>query len=240
MLRIICACFIIVCSSGNILSQVSPEEYFGDSYQEALDFCRINRNHFVQMQNDYNINPSIACAIIFPELIRYSRFRDFMETSALEIAYVSGGATMVDFSIGQFQMKPSFVEMIENELKIIGNDKLAFNEITYYPSTFSVQDIRRERLTRLKSQHWQQIYLACFIMLAKYRFENEIINNPSEELLILSSAYNLGLRANYFDLLRVAELKTFPYGRILGGRYSYYDVSYYFYTNHSHLIQTNL
>lgn len=56
---------------------------------------------------------SEALAIVSPELIRWTAFKDFFETTALELLYVKKGKTYADFSIGHFQIKPSFVEQLE-------------------------------------------------------------------------------------------------------------------------------
>ena len=53
-------------------------------------------------------------AIAFPEIIRYNAFSDLIEITSNRILYINGGKTASDFSIGLFQMKPSFVEDLEN------------------------------------------------------------------------------------------------------------------------------
>ena len=223
-----------------LTAQISPEEYFGDSYVDALNYCQENRAEFSRFFLENGIKPEVACAVIFPELIRYNRFRNFIETTALEIAYISGGKNVADFSIGRFQMKPSFVEMIENELNENLEIRLQFEKVVNYQPFFSETEVRKERLERLNQPSWQKVYLACFLKLALKKYEVEIEQNPQDVLLILSSAYNLGLQASYADLKRIAETKTFPYGKNFTGRFSYFDVANYFYSNHSNLIAENL
>lgn len=212
---------------------MSPAEYFGSSYTEAVEFCHSNRNEFLVLQKQYNLDPKIASAVVLPELVRYSRFFDFMETTTLELAYVKGGSSVSDFSIGRFQMKPSFVEMLETELR--GNPQLMleFNELVDYPPSIDDKEVRRIRLSRLKDQQWQFKYLACFISLAQIRFTTIIDQQPNKKLLILSSAYNLGLSASYEDLLRISKTKTLPFGNVYTGRFSYFEVANHYYLNHS-------
>jgi hypothetical protein len=171
-------------------------------------------------------------AIAFPELVRYSRLRDILETSALELLYVQKGSSMVDFSIGPMQMKPSFVEMLEQELQ--QSDAALQNEyksVITYNGANDEWAIRKERLHRLKQIDWQMEYLACFLRLASNRFSTDTIGDAQKRLTILSSAYNLNLKASIADIEAVARSKTFPYGRWAPGRFSYSDVSLYFYNN---------
>ena len=56
-------------------------------------------------------------AIVYPELLRYNYIQDFIETSGLELIYMRYGAKTADFSIGHFQMKPSFAEHIEKYIE---------------------------------------------------------------------------------------------------------------------------
>lgn len=224
--------FVLITCNMLVASNLSPEEYFGESYQEALVFYKRNSSNFNSFFSNWNINADLAIAVVFPEIIRYNRFRDFAETTALELAYVKGGKEIADFSIGRFQMKPSFVEMLEEELLRTEELKGKFNLICVYPSSFGELEKRSERIVRLKQQKWQQLYLACFISLTENRFKKEIEANTADKLLILSSAYNLGLKATYLDLVRISKQKTFPYGSLSVGRFSYFDVANYFYQNH--------
>lgn len=209
----------------------TPPQYFGDSYVEAIDYCRNQSKSINTIFLSFGISSEEAMSVVFPEIIRYNRFRDFAETYALELAYVQGGREFADFSIGRFQMKPSFVEDLERELSCDTGLLHQFKQIISYSLDLSLQDIRRERISRLKQFSWQLQYLACFIRLAEKRFASDLKVKSGERLLILSSAYNMGLNSNYKDLKMLSETKSFPYGRSLMGRFSYYDVANYFYTH---------
>ncbi|MBS4012139.1 MAG: hypothetical protein KGZ97_00055 [Bacteroidetes bacterium] len=211
---------------------ISPEDFFGDSYTEALKYIEKNKKVLKTTFLKYDIEADIAISIVFPELIRYSRFRDFAETTALEVAYVVGGKSNADFSIGRFQMKPSFVEMLEEELMCETLLLIEFKEVAEYPENFTQAQIRRERLNRLMKQDWQLQYLCCFIKLAEAKYSDCIEKNPDDKLLILSSAYNAGLNASYEYLFKISETKTYPYGMLFPNRYSYFEVSQYYFDNH--------
>ena len=213
-------------------TDLSPQEYFGDSYNEAVTFLNSKAKEFDRMAVKYGIEQQMAMSIVFPEIIRYNRFRDFAETTVLELTYVDGGRLAADFSIGRFQMKPSFVETLETI--ILENESLSqFAHIAQYDNPKDIKLVRAERLKRLKQHQWQMEYLACFIAIGKSRFATIIQTQPNEELLILSSLYNLSIDATYEQLQKTAQNKTFPYGRFSPTNFSYFDVAYYFYTNHS-------
>lgn len=226
---------IIILSTQICFGQISPKEYFGDSYDDALNFCKKNKKEFIAIFEKYGIDEQISSAIVFPELIRYNRFRDFAETSALELLYIKHGKEIADFSIGRFQMKPSFIETMETLLTNDSLLKIEFDLVTNYP-TIDSSGIRQIRLDRLKSQEWQFLYLACFIKLAEKAYSKYCEKNHENRLLILSSAYNRGFGATYDELKKLSEIKTFPYGNKHLGRYSYYNIAKFYHSNHSHKI----
>ncbi|MHC1704265.1 MAG: hypothetical protein AB9846_10190 [Tenuifilaceae bacterium] len=226
---VILAAFFLIISFQVISQDLNPKEYFGDSYNEAVNYVQSQKQIFNSLFLRFGISSKEAISIVFPEIIRYNRFRDFAETTALEVIYVQRGKDVADFSIGHFQMKPSFVEMLEKELLLHDDLLQQFQIIVKFPSTNSESEIRYERLERLKQKDWQLQYLACFIRLAEKRFSKELIEKPQDRLLILSSAYNKGLNSNYNELKTLSEKKTFPFGSTINGRFSYFDVSNYFF-----------
>ena len=59
----------------------------------------------------------LAFAIVAPEASQYNRLTDYFEVRAVRSGYPSKGAP--NYSIGIFQMKPSFAENLEKEVIII-------------------------------------------------------------------------------------------------------------------------
>lgn len=226
-MKILIICLLLIQQNSQ---KESPDKHFGDSYFEALEICKKQKHNFELEFKDTDISPQLAMAIVFPEIIRYNRFQNFFETSALELLYIKGGSEAADFSIGWFQMKPSFVEMLENELiktniNIYDKDKF----LTFTDNTNPAK--RKERLKRLEQPKWQLHYLRLFISLARERFAHQIKQEPTKELLILSTAYNKGLTATYNEIEQFSKLKTFPYGKRFKCFFSYYEVSDWFYKN---------
>jgi len=54
-------------------------------------------------------------SIVFPELIRFNAIQDKIETFALQSLYVKYGKDYANFSVGPFQVKPSFAESLEKD-----------------------------------------------------------------------------------------------------------------------------
>ncbi|MCQ2141360.1 MAG: hypothetical protein MJY83_03325 [Bacteroidales bacterium] len=143
----------------------------------------------------------IAEAVIFPELIRYSMFQDKMETGAVKSLYITRGAGSCDFSIGRFQMKPSFAEELEKRWMRSG---LARRYDLFFDTKDS-ENARRVRITRLEKEEWQCIYLAIFLKMlyldyGSYdkrgeRTQDGIDALPlQEQVRLAATAYNRGCR----------------------------------------------
>jgi len=171
----------------------------------------------------------IISAIVFPELMRYSIFSDFFETKILEYYYIEKGAEAADFSIGIFQMKPSFIEQLEAEVN--NYDSLRkYNFISQFKAQ-QIQQIREERLRRLKDVSWQITYINCFYNLIEAKFQNLIFKNKEDKLKFYASAYNHGFNCSASEINKWISIKSYPHG--YGNKksnYCYADVSWYFYS----------
>ena len=183
----------------------------------------------------------IAEAVVWPEMQRYDRLQDYMETSAVTGSYVSKGSAGFDFSIGRFQMKPSFVEELEKGWMRSG---LARKYGLWFDTADSA-DARRVRLSRLKKEEWQVIYAGVFLRLlySSYgsydkkgeRTQDGIETLPTEDQVRLAAtAYNRGCiwaAPGYGDCYRIlarAGEKHFHYAVVPSRRtkrYCYADLA---------------
>jgi hypothetical protein len=168
-----------------------------------------------------------ALAIVFPETIRFSTFKDFFETKALENLYVKYGKQKADFSIGEFQMKPSFIEQLENF--VINHQNLrGFEFITQYKGATD-EEKRAERVARLKQFEWQLRYAHCFWAVASEQFKNKDFPTAYERVHFFASAYNFGFWKSAIDIQHWQQKKAFPYGiKYTGEQTNYGDVSVLF------------
>ncbi|HBS87174.1 MAG: hypothetical protein A2W91_03065 [Bacteroidetes bacterium GWF2_38_335] len=178
----------------------------------------------------YKSDFKILSAVIFPELIRYSSFRDFFETSALEAIYVEKGTSGANFSIGKFQMKPSFVENLEEYVREYPEELNKIRLICEYDHT-EPKKIRKQRLERLKSESWQMTYLNCFYHIMKHRFGGKTFTDNEEKTRFYATAYNHGFKCSEDELKGWIPKKCFPDGCKCQERtqYCYSDISVYFY-----------
>ncbi len=205
--------FLLSSLFGNVLKKDWP---LAQNYQKA---CQILKQHgFVWQKNlsYHQINPQFAFAIVFPELMRYHSYTDFVENKALNLFYVPYGFLKnkkeTDFSIGFFQMKPSFAQTLEN---------LAFQKRELQPffllfkPFLAIKDLKKQRQKRIKrllNPHWQGIYLACFIKAAFLIHPHLKEENLEQQLIFLATAYNSGLFHKKEVMLKKSLRKTYPYG----------------------------
>ncbi len=229
--------FILACKICFLLPNF--ELLYPQDYQKAADFLQKNKALFIKKATEYKLSPQILAAIVFPELMRYSPSRDYFETQALSIAYIKGGTAVGDFSIGYFQMKPSFVEALEIELgKNIAKNMawaLPFKKIGLF-SQKNGADIRTERFNRLQNTDWQLDYLACFYQLVVHKFEKELKNKDKKaQLKFISTAYNAGFQRKAADIEKLQTYRCFPYGNLAEAhtQYAYSEVVIFYYEQKS-------
>lgn len=184
----------------------------------------------------FDVDPLIAESVVWPEMERYSRLQDLMETTANYGAYVTTGKGP-DYSIGQFQMKPSFVEELEKAWMRSGLAR----QYDLWFDTDNTATARRIRITRLQKEEWQVIYVGVFLRLlyASYgsfnkrgeRTQDGLETLPVyEQVRLAATAYNRGVvwaapgYGDLSDLEEHAREKHFHYALIpsrLTRRYCY-------------------
>lgn len=152
--------------------------------QEAFDFIQ-KESWMADSLKAHGLDPAFALAIVFPEIIRYSAIRDWAETKALEVLYVQYGSPYADFSIGRFQIKPSFAELLD------GNSA----------GTGSPESIRLQRLRRLQDIKGQLHYLILFCKHMEIRFPEYRAVAAEEKLRFYATAYNTGFHKNKQQIL---------------------------------------
>lgn len=204
---------------------------FAEEYKSALHYIQKNNTSIKKSAIAYHHNPELLATIVFPELMRYSSISDFLETSALESVYIRYGSTAADFSIGHFQMKPSFAEQLEVEIEQSDSLKKVYAVVINYTTTAEIAR-RTKRLQRLQSVQWQLIYLNAFVSVVQEKFKTESFNSKEDSLRFYASAYNSGFAKPPSQIKQAATSCYFPYGmRYSGKQYAYTEVALYF---HAH------
>ena len=191
--------------SGNLHQESTP--YHAPSWEQMMIE---NLEEILPGLRASGIQPD-ALALGAPELIRYSLFRDYFETGALELLYTRHGSSGADFSIGPFQMKPSFAEGLESALA--DHPELRLKYPALLPGTASTQAERKLRLNRLKNQQMQLKYLqACYDYL-NIRFEQKEFESESHRIAFFATAYNSGIDKPEQYLEHMLTRKIFPFGQ---------------------------
>jgi len=205
------------------------KEVFGKDYEYALKTIENGRWMTDTLEND-GFDPNFALAIIFPELIRYSSLIDYIQVKGLEVLYVQYGMDYADFSIGLFQMKPSFAKRIEVDLlKNSLIDKYT-SLSALKPDSSETIEIRKERIIRLKNDYYQLLYLEAFICIMDNLHQELAKIAPTDKLIFYSTAYNTGYFKDSPVIMDEMTRKSFYQGLDSKSvKYSYSDISLWYY-----------
>lgn len=159
----------------------------------------------------FEVDPAIAESIVWPEMQRYSYLYDVLETSVNSFTCSSEWVGK-DFSIGIFQMKPSFVEQLEQAWHSLGFAD--FYNLRFDAGGSAAS--RRARIDRLSVREWQVIYLGMFLHMLYYSYGLEALP-VEEQVRVAANAYNRGCAwpdagSGSIDALRVGiDAELFHY-----------------------------
>ncbi len=176
--------------------------------EDCIEFYTTHQNIFQEIADYYNCPLEKTVAIALPEVIRYKGWQNDLERMALEQFYVKGGKIEADFSIGYFQMKPSFIEDLECE--IVENPHLLQEFSHLIPNgDWSQEKSRKFRIERLNITHLQFEYLCAFYKI----MENKYCDiDEKNKLNFFASAFNYGFKKPKEKIQNWANIKAFPYG----------------------------
>ncbi len=220
-------CFIFSQNS----KQENPSEYFQEDYEQAVRFYKKKHNKLQKIIIQENANETLVLSIGFPELIRYSMWRDILETKMNELFYIRKGKPASNFSIGRFQLKPSFIEKLEHAIRTDSLLSRQYKHVHQY-HTNNIKHERKKRIERLKSYKWQIRYLAVFTKVVESRFNvNDTNNTMAGKIRFFSSALNHDFLCDSAEIIQWSNKKSFPYGIKYSNPFSYADVAVYFYKN---------
>ncbi len=200
------------------------QQLFGKEWKEAEQFVYTHHQEWTTIFKEFGVNDRMAEAIVFPELIRYSKWQDEIEKAAVNGLYILRGASGADFSIGHFQMKPSFAEEVEQAW----NQSARAQE---YGFTFNLQqnaEARRSRIRRLSTTEGQCRYLALFVLLQQERHKELLQLTPQEQVRHLATLYNRCFSASWDTVVRLTSTRHFHTDIIATRqtvRYCYSDIA---------------
>jgi hypothetical protein len=168
-------------------------------------------------------------AIVFPELVRYSAIRDKVEIVLLKSLYVYKGEEFADFSVGIFQIKPSFAEKIRKEAGRL--DDPAFANLFKPENDFaSEKEFRGSVVAELENPESAFNYVLAFYKICESRFAGIAWPGHTEKVRFYATAYNCGFdfpetyirQMMHRKFFTIKHLKQPPY-------YAYADVAVSYY-----------
>jgi hypothetical protein len=205
------------------------QEIFGDDWDKAMVFVRENRSWMEPILVRNHISYPLAIAVIFPELVRYSALRDKMEITLLKALYINLGEDYANFSIGQFQMKPSFAEIVREQAPSAPGRRSGM--ISKHPSEYDdISNYRKSIVNDLEDPRTQFNYLIAFFKICEKKFN---INRKDEtaNMKFLATAYNYGIDKSSSQIEVMIEKKYFNTKLFKTENYCYSDISLFWYKN---------
>lgn len=199
----------------NLFLFLSTICFFSDFPKEAtgaLDYLKAHQEIHKELSQYLSVEEKdIALAIVAPEVGMYSLVEDVIEYKTMCMFYILYGSA--DFSIGCFQMKPSFVETIEQRIKT--NKKLRKKFQKLIIKSDNEKECRKIRMDRLVQPIWQTRYLAAFIKMSKQNTTTINFCSIDEKIKYWATLYNSGLDLSEVQVDKMQQRYLFP--RFYGG-----------------------
>ncbi len=218
--------FAIFCTR-SFSQSLNYEELFGDDWEKALQFADMNEKWMRPLLERHQIPWEVAIAVVFPELVRYSAIRDKMETSMLKTLYRNLGNDYADFSVGVFQVKPSFAEKIREEVSLLEGWRMKslFRKKNSYKN---VREYRGAIISDLEDPRSEFKYIIAFITICEKVFPR-VAENDTSRIRFLATAYNTGFWKNEEEIEKMSNSKFYNTKLFRTENYSYADVSLFWY-----------
>lgn len=212
--------------------QDAGEDYraiFGERYAQAENYLKQN-SWIGGVLRLPDREARIALAVVFPEIVRYEYLQDKIQIRALKVLYVQYGRPYANFSVGRFQMKPSFVEQLEADWNRLSSAEE--KEAVGVP-VFAGGDeprLRKERVLRLDDLTWQVKYLRVFMLVMEKRYGYVVFSGDEDRLRFYATAYNSGYASGEERLRRAMGEKQFHLELFSPKRtYNYADVAVFYF-----------
>lgn len=204
------------------------EEFYAKAGEAKKKLDRLDTS-FALCARICNSQNVLLKAIVFPEVMRYSEWKDDIETESLRVLYVQFGKEYADFSVGIFQMKPSFVEQLEQEARLLLPADI-YNELQLNYKTGDEQNIRQQRIDRLRDADWQLVYLTAFVALCNHLYKGRYFSSELERLQWYATVYNAGLnRSDEYIAKKISQEQFYFIQGMPGKKFRYAALAGYGY-----------
>lgn len=224
--------FTIISNGICFCQQLDYQAVFGNDWQKAITFLKQNDHWIKPVLEKYNIPYTEAVAVVFPELVRYSALRDKMEITLLKTLYRNLGEDYADFSVGVFQIKPSFAEKIRSEASSAMGRK-AGTIFKRRSSYHDEKEFRASIISELENPQTEIYYIIAFFKLCGKKFDTNGMDEANR-IKFLATAYNTGFWKSADEIETMAGKKFFNTRLFKTENYSYADVSLFWYNQYLH------
>jgi hypothetical protein len=210
---------------------VNYRQEFGSDYTWAVSWLQQNNNPIEKYAALFNIPAKELKAIVFPELVRYNTVYDAIEINTLKYLYVSEGKAYADFSVGYFQMKPSFAQMIEEDGNAMLDSSIRrISGLTKLKNNADNEANRKARVTRITNTEDQLMYLCVFYKICQVKFAQQKFTTNRDQLKFFATCYNAGYRRSYEKLVSLQSHNYFHTGKLWSNKhYNYADICEYYF-----------
>lgn len=222
---------------------VAKENYrnadFGNGFHakaaEAMKHLDQLNSSFILCSKVCNSNPLFMKSLVFPEVMRFHQLKDDVETESLRTLYVHFGKEYADFSVGLFQMKPSFAEQMEIKAKTL-LPAAVYHELQLGYNTTDTETIRRERIERLQDTDWQLIYLTAFVAICNKLFQTKKFDNELHQLQWYATVYNAGFdRSEAYMEKKIQQEALYLQQNMPHKKFRYAALAGWLYQTHSNI-----
>jgi hypothetical protein len=208
-----------------ILFSQKYEEFYSTEFDFGKVFYEKHHDDLMASANRIGESPQFLFSIVAPEVSQFNSIQNAFELNSLKILYVQGGSGYGNFSVGFFQMKPSFVETLESKVKIYKDIRHVFSFIP--DATLNEKEQRKMRLYNLDSLQAQLKYLEAFCLILKKKTVDIQFSSEQDRLKYFATAYNSGFELNKNKMYSMMDKTFFPhFGE---NKFNYSDVSLEFY-----------
>jgi len=222
----------LIAASATLVAASPAEDYaaiFGDKYAAAERFLHEN----AWMADALRLTPEetrIAFAVVFPEIIRFNALEDEIQVRGLKVLYIQYGRSYMNFSVGRFQMKPSFAENLESDYQRLFSveEKAAIGMPAFEHG--ETPELREKRVLRLDDLAGQVRYLRLFMLVMKKRYKQVAFADVEDRLRFYATAFNAGYASGETALRRVMNERQFHTALLFPRtKYNYADVALFYF-----------
>jgi hypothetical protein len=224
-------CFFIFSYAKKEYTNPDFGKTFGTKATKATLKLQNLKENFIVCSSLCNQTPLFMQAIVFPEVMRYNSIKDGIEAESLRTLYVQFGEEYANFSIGIFQMKPTFAVQVETKAKQLLPDTM-YKEFELDYDTYDEETIREQRVDRLQDDDWQMVYLTAFICICNKICATKNFINDTEKLQWYATVYNAGFdKTDAYIKRKITEANFYINQKMPDKKFVYAAIADYYFTH---------